>query len=105
MTSGVREVAILGTIKDDIILKSLAEDPTDTHEAALLRIYARLRPGNPPQLEKAKQLFDEKFKDPNRYRLGKVGRFRINRKFEQTIPQEEMTLQALDYLNAIRYIL
>ena len=46
------------------------------------KIYARLRPGNPVQLDKAKKLFEEKFYDENRYRLGKVGRFRLNRKFE-----------------------
>jgi DNA-directed RNA polymerase subunit beta len=90
---------------DPLILASLWEDPTNTHEEALLKIYQRLRPGNPPQLEKAKELFKEKFQDPNRYRLGKVGRFRINRKFDQDIPESEMTLRALDYLNAIRYIL
>src|SRR5262249_32735289 len=60
---------------------------------------------NPPQLEKAKELFKEKFQDPNRYRLGKVGRFRINRKFNQDIPETEMTLRAIDFLNAVRYIL
>jgi DNA-directed RNA polymerase subunit beta len=90
---------------DLIILNSLREDPTSTHEEALLRIYQRLRPGNPPQLEKARELFKEKFQDPNRYRLGRVGRFRINRKFNQNIPETEMTLRSLDYLNAIRYIL
>ncbi|MCS7045422.1 MAG: DNA-directed RNA polymerase subunit beta, partial [Gemmataceae bacterium] len=90
---------------DTLILASLREDPTSTHEEALLKIYQRLRPGNPPQLEKAKELFREKFQDPNRYRLGKVGRFRINRKFNQEIPETEMTLRATDYLNAIRYLL
>ena len=90
---------------DPLILTSLKEDPTSTHEEALLKIYQRLRPGNPPALEKAKELFREKFQDPNRYRLGKVGRFRINRKFHQEIPESEMTLRSLDYLNAIRYIL
>ncbi len=90
---------------DPLILASLREDPTNTHEEALLKIYQRLRPGNPPQLEKAKELFKEKFQDPNRYRLGKVGRFRINRKYNQDIPESEMTLRALDYLNSIRYIL
>jgi DNA-directed RNA polymerase subunit beta len=103
--STIKEVMVLGRIKDELINTSLNEDPTATHEEALLRIYQRLRPGNPPQLEKAKELFREKFQDPNRYRLGKVGRFRINRKFDQDIPEGEMTLQPLDYLNAIRYIL
>src|ERR1700676_4981398 len=103
--SPIKEVTVLQKIRDSLILTSLDEDPTSTHEEALLKIYQRLRPGNPPQLEKAKELFREKFQDPNRYRLGKVGRFRINRKFDQDIPESEMTLRALDYLNAIRYIL
>jgi DNA-directed RNA polymerase subunit beta len=103
--STLREVTILSKVKDPLILASLGEDPTNTHEEALLKIYQRLRPGNPPQLEKARELFKEKFQDPNRYRLGKVGRFRINRKFDQDIDESEMTLRALDYLNAIRYVL
>jgi DNA-directed RNA polymerase subunit beta len=103
--STLKEITILGPIKDPVIANSLKEDPTSTHEEALLKIYQRLRPGNPPQLEKARELFKEKFQDPNRYRLGKVGRFRINRKFDQDLPETEMTLRSLDYLNAIRYIL
>src|SRR5262249_3662339 len=103
--STLREVTALAKVRDPLILASLDEDPTSTHEEALLKIYQRLRPGNPPQLEKARELFKEKFQDPNRYRLGKVGRFRINRKFDQNIDESEMTLNALDYLNAIRYIL
>src|SRR5437868_1879288 len=103
--STLKEISILSKAKDPLILTSLNEDPTSTHEEALLRIYQRLRPGNPPQLEKAKELFKEKFQDPNRYRLGKVGRFRINRKFDQDIPETEMTLRALDFVNAIKYLL
>jgi DNA-directed RNA polymerase subunit beta len=103
--STLKEILILGSTKDPLILNSLKEDPTSTHEEALLKIYQRLRPGNPPQLEKARELFKEKFQDANRYRLGKVGRFRINRKFDQDLPETEMTLRSLDYLNAIRYIL
>jgi DNA-directed RNA polymerase subunit beta len=106
LASTLKEVTIIGKFKDRLMLDSvMSDDPTNTHEEALLRIYQRLRPGNPPQLEKAKELFREKFQDPNRYRLGKVGRFRINRKFDQEVPESEMTLQPLDYLNAIRYIL
>jgi len=99
------EAVLIGRPKDPLILNSLNEDPTNTHEEALLKIYQRLRPGNPPQLEKARDLFREKFQDPNRYRLGRVGRFRINRKFDQDIAESEMTLRSLDYLNAIRYIM
>ena len=98
-------ITVLKDAKDLLILQSLQEDPTTDHESALLRIYQRLRPGNPPQLEKARELFHEKFFDTNRYRLGKVGRFRINRKFNQSVPDDQMTLDPLDYVNAIRYIL
>ena len=69
-------------------MNALADDTTASHEEALLRIYQRLRPGNPPQLEKAKALFHEKFYDTNRYRLGRVGRFRINRKLGLNIPED-----------------
>jgi DNA-directed RNA polymerase subunit beta len=99
------KILVLKESRDPLILQSLQEDPTTDHESALLRIYQRLRPGNPPQLEKARELFHEKFFDTNRYRLGKVGRFRINRKFNQEIPEDRMTLDPEDYVNAIRYIL
>ena len=98
-------ITVLKEARDPLILQSLQEDPTTDHESALLRIYQRLRPGNPPQLEKARELFHEKFFDTNRYRLGKVGRFRINRKFDQNIAEDKMTLDPQDYVNAIRYIL
>ncbi|MCL4125621.1 UNVERIFIED_CONTAM: hypothetical protein GTU68_060376 [Idotea baltica] len=85
--------------------KSMIEDNTSSHEEALLRIYQRLRPGNPPALEKARTLFREKFFDSNRYRLGRVGRFRINRKLDLGVSEKEMTLRPEDILESIRYIL
>ena len=103
--SKLTKVEVVTELKDPLILNSLGEDSTKTHEEALLRIYARLRPGNPPNLDKARELFHEKFFDPNRYRLGTVGRFRLNRKFNQDIPEQEMTLRPDDYVNAIRYLL
>ncbi len=84
-TAGVAKVEVMTAPKTALIFNSLADDATSSHEEALLRIYQRLRPGNPPQLEKAKTLFDEKFYDVNRYRLGRVGRFRINRKLKLNV--------------------
>ncbi len=103
-TCGVEEVEVVQPVKDAMVFNSLAEDGSHSHEEALLRIYQRLRPGNPAQLDKAQTLFAEKFFDDTRYRLGKVGRFRINRKFDQDIPEAEMTLRPEDFVNAIRYI-
>ncbi len=104
-TSGLKEVELMDAAKNPLILNSLADDPTASHEEALLRIYQRLRPGNPPQLEKAKALFAEKFYDTNRYRLGRVGRFRINRKLKLNVPEEEMTLRPDDLIAAMSYLL
>ncbi|QDU81755.1 DNA-directed RNA polymerase subunit beta [Polystyrenella longa] len=102
--SGLSSIEIIEDAKDELILNSIKEDVTASHEEALLKIYQRLRPGTPPQLEKATDLFREKFYDLNRYRLGRVGRFRINRKFNQDIPDTEMTLRPEDFTNALRYI-
>jgi DNA-directed RNA polymerase subunit beta len=105
IVSQVGEVTAMAEPKDRIVLNSIVEDGTDSHEAALLKIYTRLRPGNPQQLEKAKELFKEKFQDANRYRLGRVGRFRINRKFDQNVPETEMTLRSVDFVNSVKYVL
>lgn len=103
--SAVKQVEVIAKVADPIILNTLAEDGAKTHEEALLRIYARLRPGNPVQLDKARKLFQEKFYDEQRYRLGRVGRFRLNRKFEQGISETEMTLRPEDIVSAIKYLL
>jgi DNA-directed RNA polymerase subunit beta len=104
-TAGVKRVEVMEVPKVPLVFNSLSEDATSSHEEALLKIYQRLRPGNPPQLEKAKTLFHEKFYDINRYRLGRVGRFRINRKLKLDVPEKEMALRPEDLIAAIRYLL
>ena len=102
---GIEEIEVLKKGEDDLIVNTLMEDQAESHENALLRIYRRLRPGNPPQLEKARELFHEKFFDTSRYRLGRVGRFRLNRKFSQQIDENEMALREEDLVNATKYIM
>jgi len=102
--SALKSIAVVTKVADPLILNTLAEDNAESHEAALMKIYARLRPGNPPQLDKAKTLFNEKFFDGNRYRLGRVGRFRINRKFDQNVPETEMVLRIEDFINSLKYM-
>ncbi|MEE2676169.1 MAG: DNA-directed RNA polymerase subunit beta, partial [Planctomycetota bacterium] len=104
-TSGLDSIEVMEGAKSNLIFNSLADDTTSSHEEALLRIYQRLRPGNPPQLEKARTLFQEKFFDSNRYRLGRVGRFRINRKFGLEVPETEMTLRPEDLIASIEYLI
>jgi len=104
VSSPAKKIEVIEKPGDALILNTVAEDPADSHDNALLRIYVRLRPGNPPQVAKAKTLFAEKFYDENRYRLGKVGRFRVNRKFKQAVPESAMTLRVEDFVNTLKYI-
>ena len=104
-SSDVKKVDVIDLPKVPLIFNALADDSTSSHEEALLRIYQRLRPGNPPQLEKARTLFQEKFFDVNRYRLGRVGRFRINRKLDLDVSEKEMTLRPDDLVAAVNYLL
>jgi DNA-directed RNA polymerase subunit beta len=103
--TSLKQVDVIAKMTDAIILNTLAEDATHSHEEALQKIYARLRPGNPVQLDKARKLFQEKFYDETRYRLGKVGRFRLNRKFEQGVPENEMVLRPEDFVSSLAYLL
>ncbi len=101
----IKKIEVINKLDDPLILNSLESDFTKSHEDALLKIYVRFRPGNPQQVEKAKQLFYDKFFDAKRYRLGSVGRFRLNRKLGHNINEAVMTLQKEDYVEAIRYIM
>ncbi len=103
--SSMKQVRVISQVADPLILNTLAEDNSRSYEEALLKIYSRLRPGNPPQLDKAKKLFAEKFYDENRYRLGKVGRFRLNRKFDLERDGGAMTLTVDDMIQCLKYLL
>lgn len=66
--------------EDEYLRNSLDKDNTDSTEKALLEIYERLRPGEPPTVENAKSLLESRFFDPKRYDLANVGRYKINKK-------------------------
>jgi DNA-directed RNA polymerase subunit beta len=102
--TAAKKVEVIEEPKDMLVLNTLAEDDCQSNEQALLRFYMRLRPGNPANDKKAKAFFDEKFSDVNRYRLGRVGRFRLNRKFGQAVDENEMTLRPEDFFNTMKYI-
>lgn len=103
----IKEVEVISETKglDELIVNSVREDDVDSHEDAMLRIYQRMRPGNPPQKEKAVELFSELFFDDKRYNFGRIGRFRLNRKFGQQVPEEVLTLTGEDYFNVLKYIM
>ncbi len=103
--SAMKRVEVVEKVRDAIILNTLGEDDCESHEQALLKFYMRLRPGNPANEKKAKTFFAEKFFDSNRYRLGRVGRFRLNRKFGQNVDENEMTLRPEDFLHTMKYMM
>ncbi len=71
-------IDVLGETEE--VLKTLEKDNTNTEEEALIEIYKRLRPGEPPTVENAKSLLDSLFFEPRRYDLAKVGRYKFNKK-------------------------
>ena len=72
---------IIDLIGDNEYLRNtLEKDSTDNSEKALIEIYERLRPGEPPTVENAKSLLIARFFDPKRYDLASVGRYKINKK-------------------------
>jgi len=71
-------ISLLG--EDEYIRNTLEKDNTDSTEKALIEIYERLRPGEPPTVENAKNLLIARFFDPKRYDLAAVGRYKINKK-------------------------
>jgi len=102
--SGMTELALLKDVEDPLIINTLAEDNTGSEEEAVQRIYARLRPGVPRSPERAREFLRERFSNPRRYNLGRVGRFRINRKLGLDVPESETTLRNVDVLAAIKYL-
>ncbi|MFS0689609.1 DNA-directed RNA polymerase subunit beta [Sporosarcina sp. 179-K 8C2 HS] len=86
---------IIDLIGDNEYLRNtLEKDNTETSEKALLEIYERLRPGEPPTLDSAKSLLYSRFFDPKRYDLANVGRYKMNKKlhlqnrlFNQTVAE------------------
>ncbi len=71
-------IGLLGESEE--LLKTLEKDSTQNDEEAIIEIYKKLRPGEPPTLDSARSLFDTLFFDPKRYDLARVGRYKFNKK-------------------------
>ena len=88
----------------DQIRNTLLLDKTDGKDEALIKIFERLRPGEPPAVEAAQMLFDNLFFNPEKYDLSKVGRMKVNYKFGTDIPVENTVLTKDDILTTVRYL-
>jgi DNA-directed RNA polymerase subunit beta len=90
------------------IIKMLAKDPTDSYEAALKDFYRKIRPGEPATLSNARSVIMRLFFDPKRYNLGRVGRYKINRKLGFEINDETLSIVTLtkeDVIGALKYLI
>ena len=104
----IHEIEVL--LIDDLFLgpslrNTLLQDKINTPEEAILEIYKRLRPGDPPTLETATSFFNNLFFNPERYDLSKVGRLKLNHKLRQSVPLEQGTLRREDILEVVRYLM
>jgi DNA-directed RNA polymerase subunit beta len=84
---------------------TLAQDKLGTPEEAVIEIYRRLRPGDPPTQETATTFFNNLFFNAERYDLSKVGRLKLNHKLKIDVPLEQGTLRREDILEVVRYLM
>ncbi|NBX93821.1 MAG: DNA-directed RNA polymerase subunit beta, partial [Proteobacteria bacterium] len=84
---------------------TLVQDKVSSRDEAIIEIYRRLRPGDPPTLESARTLFDGLFFDPTKYDLSRVGRLKINHKFGFKTSIETTTLTKEDIMATVKYLI
>jgi DNA-directed RNA polymerase subunit beta len=84
---------------------TLLQDRIRSPQDAILEIYRRLRPGDPPTVESATNFFNNLFFNPDRYDLSKVGRLKLNHRLKLNIPLEQGTLRKEDILEVVRYLM
>ncbi len=84
---------------------TLFQDKIQSPQEAILEIYRRLRPGDPPTAESATSFFNNLFFNPDRYDLSKVGRLKLNHRLKFNVPLEQGTLRKEDILEVVGYLL
>ncbi|HEY2822357.1 MAG TPA: DNA-directed RNA polymerase subunit beta [Candidatus Acidoferrum sp.] len=105
--SGITEVDVFFPERDDIGLvlsRTLDKDGIRSSKEALIEIYRKLRPGDPPTLETATNLFRGMFFDPRKYDFSRVGRLKFNIKMGLDTPLDNRTLETPDFVSAIKYL-
>ena len=99
--SKIRNFSILSEESPEIV-KTMERDTTRSKEEALLDVYRKLRPGDPPTIDSAIGLVERLFFDQKRYSLGRVGRFMLNRKLSMDTPLEKAILDSETLIKAIK---
>ncbi len=88
----------------EVVQDTIERDSTKSREEALIELYKRLRPGEPPTVESAENLLDSMFFDSKRYDLAGVGRYKINKKLKLDVDPDHRTLTKEDITETLRYL-
>ncbi len=105
---GIKKVEVLYTedlLGGGSLRLTLSQDKLGGPDEAIVEIYRRLRPGDPPTMETATAFFNNLFFNPERYDLSRVGRLKLNHKLKLDLPLEQGTLRREDILEVVRYLL
>jgi DNA-directed RNA polymerase subunit beta len=105
---GVKEIKVLFIEESRIgpfLRSTLLQDRLHQPQEAVMEIYRRSRPGDPPTVESATNYFNNLFFNPDRYDLSKVGRLKLNHRLRINVPLEQGTLRKEDILEVVRYLM
>ena len=105
---GIHQIDVLFIDESSVgpyLRNTLLQDRIKSPQDAILEIYRRLRPGDPPTVESATNFFNNLFFNPDRYDLSKVGRLKLNHRLKLNVPLEQGTLRKEDILEVVRYLM
>ena len=88
----------------DFLKKTMDKDTTQTNDEALIEVYKKLRPGDPASASGGKSIIESRFFDDKRYDLGKVGRYKLNKKLGLNLHETQRTLTVQDIVASIEYL-
>ena len=105
---GIHQIEVLFIDESTVgpyLRNTLLQDRINSPQDAILEIYRRLRPGDPPTVDSATNFFNNLFFNPDRYDLSKVGRLKLNHRLRLNVPLEQGTLRKEDILEVVRYLM
>ncbi len=89
----------------EFLKKTLEKDTTETTDEALVELYKKLRPGDPASPQGGRQILESRFFDEKKYDIGRVGRYKLNKKLNLNIPKNQRTLTVEDIVSTIEYLI
>ena len=89
----------------EFLKKTLEKDPTETTDEALIELYKKLRPGDPASPQGGRKILESRFFDEKKYDIGRVGRYKLNKKLNLNIPNNQRTLTVEDIVSTIEYLI